>query len=162
MKKTLSIALALVLTLGLFTACSKKAKVYTNDQLIAAINASGNEMVEYNVPVAFDSEDAKTMYDFLEFNKDNYTAGAFSISLVNIKAYGIAVVQPAEGKAEDVIAEFNGYVENTQKSFEQYLQDQYEVSKNAIVKQLDNGLVVMVMCEDAQSAFDSIVKELDK
>ncbi|MEG1782473.1 MAG: DUF4358 domain-containing protein, partial [Oscillospiraceae bacterium] len=137
MKKIISVILVLVMSLGIFTACSKKAKEYTNDQLIAAIKASGNEMTEYNEPVAFDAEEAKVIYDFLEFDKENYKSAAFSISLINIKAYGIAVVQPAEGKAEAVIAELQGYVDTTKKNFEQYLQDQYAVAQNAIVKQLD-------------------------
>lgn len=162
MKKLLSIILALTLCLSVLTACgSNKAKDYTNDELIAAINAGGCESTEYNLPVAFDSEDAEIYYNFFDFTKDNYKAGAFSMSLMNVQAYAIAVIQPVEGKGEEVVSEFNTYVEGIQKSFEQYLVDQYEISKNAIVKQLDNGVVVMVMCEDSQTVYENIIKAME-
>ena len=67
-----------------------------------------------------------------------------------------------QDKADDVFSEFESYVQKTQESFEQYLPDQYEIAKDAIVEKLDNGLVIMVMCDNSQETYDNIIEQLNK
>ena len=78
------------------------------------------------------------------------------MSMMNVKAYGIAAVMPAEGKEEAVTEALQGYIDRQQQSFETYLADQYEVAKNARLETLEDGTVLMVMCEDQDTIFDGI------
>ena len=48
------------------------------------------------------------------------------------------------------------YIDRQQQNFEMYLQDQYEVAKNARLETLEDGTVLMVMCEDQDSVFEAI------
>ena len=85
---------------------------------------------------------------------------AMSVSLINIKAYGIVVVKPAEGCADTVKAGLQGFIDTQCANFETYLADQYEIAKNAKLETLEDGTIVMVMCENADSVYESIVASL--
>lgn len=164
MKKIISIVLIIFACTALFVGCGDKQeqKNYTNDELISAITNCKNEMVEYNPALSYDDETTDPIFELNGFTKDNYEAGAMSISLINIHAYAIAIAQPVQDKADDVFSEFESYVQKTQESFEQYLPDQYEIAKDAIVEKLDNGLVIMVMCDNSQETYDNIIEQLNK
>ena len=49
-----------------------------------------------------------------------------------------------------------GYIDQQKSSFEMYLADQYEVAKNARLETLEDGTILMVMCEDQDTVFDAI------
>lgn len=87
---------------------------------------------------------------------------AISSSLMNISAYSIAIVKPAEGKEEAVRKALEGYVELQQKSFENYLPNQYEVTKAAKVETMKTGEIVLVMAEDSDNIMGSIRQALEK
>lgn len=93
---------------------------------------------------------------------EDMSAYAISTTMMNVKAYGIAVVKPVEGKGADVEKALNDYVTAQQKAFESYLVDQKEVADAAIVKTLEDGTVVMVMSENQDAIYDSIVASLSK
>lgn len=96
------------------------------------------------------------------FAKDDLKACAFSTSMMNIKAYCVAVFLPAEGKTDAVKKACDDYIAAKQKEFEQYLVDQYEVAKAAQVKVLKTGEVVLVMRDDAASAMTALEEALKK
>ncbi|MEG1942387.1 MAG: DUF4358 domain-containing protein [Angelakisella sp.] len=89
-------------------------------------------------------------------------AYALSISMMNIKAYGIAVVKPLAGKEAAVESAMKGYVESMKKSFESYLVDQKEIADAAVVKTLSDGTIVMVISENQDAIIETIEKELAK
>lgn len=167
MKKIVSLMMAALLSVSMLTGCSsKEEKEITNEVLVNAINNSGNEGVEFCPTVALDAdktEDAEMLDLFFEqydIDKENMEKGAFSVSMINIKAYAIMAIQPKEGEEDDVMEDMQEYIESMKKSFERYLQDQYEIASNAILKQEDNGVIILVMAEDAQTTYDNIVKAL--
>ena len=93
---------------------------------------------------------------------DDMKAFGISASAMNVKAYGIAAVMPAEGKADTVTPALQGYIVNQKASFEQYLVDQYEVASNAKLETLEDGTVLMVMCENQDTVFDAIAAAIQE
>ena len=99
-------------------------------------------------------------YDVLGFTADDVTELAMSVSLINVKAYGIVVVKPAEGCEETVKAGLQSFIDTQCANFETYLADQYEIAKNAKLETLDDGTIIMVMCENADAVYEAIVAAL--
>ena len=92
--------------------------------------------------------------------KETLDAYAFSMSMMNVRAYAIGVFKPAEGQAEAVQAAVESYVSLQRKSFENYLADQYEVAKGALIKTLPGGEIVLVMSEGAADIMANLEKTL--
>ena len=57
-------------------------------------------------------------------------------------------------------AAMNAYVESEQQSMEHYLEDQYQIAKNAKVETLPSGEVVLVCCEDSDTVLANLKKAL--
>lgn len=134
----------------------------TNDSLPVLGAKAGESAVYTYLPsnMENDPEAAAQMADMvmqtLTLTPDQLQQYAFSISLINVKAYGVGVFMPAEGQTEAVKAALEDFVVNQQKSFENYLADQYEIAKQAKVEVLPTGEVVLVMCENSSEAFSTI------
>lgn len=107
-------------------------------------------MVEYNPVITEKKEDdgSAMLLEMLGLDTGDMTAFGISASMMNVKAYAIAAVMPAEGKADAVKEGLQGYIDQQKSSFEMYLADQYEVAKNARLETLEDGTILMVMCED--------------
>ena len=99
-------------------------------------------------------------YQVVGFTSSDVDEIAMSVSLINVKAYGIVVVKPAEGCADTVKAGLQAFIDTQCANFETYLADQYEIAKNAKLETLEDGTIVMVMCENADSVYESIVASL--
>lgn len=176
MKRICSLILAAALAAALLAGCSSggggesPAPSRTPEELAAlytdAINSCGSDMVEYNPPFStYDPDDADQtlnglILDTLGVSVDDMQAYAISMSMMNVKAYAIALILPAEGKEQTVLDAVNAYVDSTESSFSTYLPDQHEVAQNAKVETLSDGTVLLVMCEDADTVYQSIVDTL--
>lgn len=134
----------------------------TNDALPVIGAKAGESAVYTYLPSSMenDPEAAAQMADMvmqtLTLTPDQLQQYAFSISLINVKAYGVGVFMPAEGQTDAVKAALEDFVTNQQKSFENYLADQYEIAKQAKVEVLPTGEVVLVMCENSDEVLASI------
>ena len=49
-----------------------------------------------------------------------------------------------------------GFIDKQKTIFETYLADQYAVAENARLETLEDGTVLMVMCEGSDTVFDQI------
>ena len=165
MKKMLTFALALALTVTALAGCAGKngsASDKTPEELAelysSAITDNGGEMVEYNPVFTEVKEDdmSAIILENLGLLVEDMKAFAVSSSAMNVQAYGIAAVMPAEGKTEAVTSALQSYIDAQKASFEQYLADQYEVASSAKLETLEDGTVLMVMCEDQDTVFDAI------
>lgn len=163
MKKILTLALALALAVTALSGCSgKSGSDKTPEELselyASAITENGGEMVEYNPVFTEVKEDdmSAIILENLGLLVEDMQAFGVSSSVMNVKAYGIAAVMPAEGKAESVTSALQGYIDAQKSSFEQYLADQYEVANSAKLETLEDGTILMVMCEDQDTVFDAI------
>ena len=165
MKKILTLALVLALAVTGLSGCSgnggttsdkspeELAQLYHTD-----ITDNGGEMVEYNPVITEKKEDdgSAMLLEMLGLDTGDMTAFGIRASMMNVKAYAIAAVMPAEGKADAVKEGLQGYIDQQKSSFEMYLADQYEVAKNARLETLEDGTILMVMCEDQDTVFDAI------
>lgn len=126
-----------------------------------AITAARTDEDNEAYPVFCDKDAIEDMYyQVVGFTSSDVDEIAMSVSLINIKAYGIVVVKPAEGCADTVKAGLQGFIDTQCANFETYLADQYEIAKNAKLETLEDGTIVMVMCENADSVYESIVASL--
>ena len=50
----------------------------------------------------------------------------------------------------------NAFIDRQKQSFEQYLADKYEIASNARLETLEDGTILLVMCEDQYAVFDAI------
>ena len=103
---------------------------------------------------------SQMIFETLGLSAEDIEAGALTISLINVRAYGMALIKPAEGKEETVLSACQNFVELQQKNFETYLQDQYAIAKNAKCETI-NGYVVMVMGENSDAIYQSISDTLN-
>ena len=67
-----------------------------------------------------------------------------------------AAIYPAAGKSDAVLEGLNAFIDRQKQSFEQYLADQYEIASNARLETLEDGTILLVMCEDQDAVFDAI------
>lgn len=92
--------------------------------------------------------------------EDDYDKYALSISAIITKAYGVMIILPKEGQEEAVLAQVNAFVQQQQNAMQNYLQDQYEIAKNAIVKTAPTGEVLLALCEDAPTVMAAMEEGL--
>lgn len=115
-------------------------------------------------PNDLSSEEAAASIDMmlqvLGIDPASLDAYAFSISLMNVRAYAIGVFKPAEGKADAVTAALEEYISLQQQAFDQYLEDQYAVAKGALLRTLPGGEIVLVMSEGAPDILAKLEQSL--
>ena len=170
MKKMFALAMVAVMALTLLVGCAggstggSSAGAKTPEELKTlytdANTANGGEMVEYNPVFSEATEENAMLLEMLGLKEEDMMAFAASVSMMNVKAYGIAAVMPAEGKTEAVREALQGFIDQKQMEFEFYLADQYDVAKNARLETLEDGTVLMVVCEDQDTVFDNISKAI--
>ena len=174
MKKLFTLALVAALAVSVLTGCgsSNKNEANGNDTSASqtkspeelttlykdAITANGGEMVEYNPVISEAKEDdgSAMLLEMMGLKQEDMTAFGISTSMMNVKAYGIAAVMPAEGKEETVKAALQGFIDQKCTEFESYLVDQLEVAQNAKLETLADGTILMVMTEGQDEVFTAI------
>ena len=124
----------------------------------AAIEGARDQELNDAYPIVTDPEDdqGQLVFDLLGLDGDDCQAAALSASLMNVKAYGIAAVYPAEGRGDAVYEALKGFIGRQMQNFQQYLADQYDVASHARLDTLADGTVLLVMCENQDEVFNSI------
>lgn len=123
---------------------------------VAALNAGGSELLQYNQIYTAADADAPLALEYVGLSGEMTSQFAISFSMVNTKAFGMAAVMPAAGQQQAVVAGLNSYVARIQQMFERYLPDQYEIAKAARVVTLSDGTVLLVMCEGQDAVLANI------
>lgn len=157
-------ALVLILALALTGCTAKKSTEKTlnpeeRTQLYktAITSARDAETNQYqSVLTSAEEDDAEMVFAMLFVTPEDMSAYALSVSLMNVKAYAVAAVYPAAGKEDVVLEGLRSFVDTQKQSFEQYLADQYEIAVNARLETLEDGTVLLVMCENQDAVFDAI------
>ena len=177
MKRILSLSLSIVMLLTLAVGCTKsdsgkpdggsKPKELTVEERTTlyknALESAIKEPLGTGRPPLVTGDEVEGItFDFLGIKPEDLSVFALDIALINIRAYGIAAVYPAEGKSDAVMEALKGYIENQKQSFENYLVDQYEIAKNAKIEKLDDGTILMVMCEGQDEVFTAIKSAINE
>ena len=115
-------------------------------------------------PIITSAEDdtASFLLELMGLSAEDMSAFAISASAMNVKAYGIAAVYPAEGKDEAVKEVLRGFVDRQKQNFEQYLADQYDIANNARLETLEDGTILLVMCEGQDAVFTAIRSAIEE
>lgn len=162
MKRSTAIALLLTLLLTGCTGKQDEEKTLTPDERTqlyetAITSARDEEINQANPPLTSAEEDGADMvFSLLGVSPDDMSAYALSVSLMNIRAYAVAAIYPAAGKEDVVLEGLRAFVDNQKAAFELYLADQYEIAVNARLETLEDGTVLLVMCEGQDAVFDAI------
>lgn len=161
MKKLLTFTLALALLT--LSACAKNNSAQMTAQkrtelyssaITAARTQEENDV--FGLITSADDQDAELIFQLLGIAAGDLEAYAISVSPMNVKAYGIAAVMPAGDRDETVKSALQTFIDTQQANFEFYLPDQYEVAQNARLEALEDGTILMVMCEGQDAVYDSI------
>lgn len=150
--------LPLLLALLLLSACGgggQTAADYSPEELSAAIQSARDQEENQAIPVLTSFED-EYIFSLLGLTEADVSACAVAVSPMNVRAYGIALVVPAEGKAEAVQAGLQGFIDLQQQNFAQYLPDQYDIAKNAVLETLPGSAVLLVMCGNSKQVAEAI------
>lgn len=126
---------------------------------VEAIESARSEEDNLYVPLVANMAQDAFYLEAMQLNAADVEAFAIGLPMMNVRAYNVSIIKPVEGKGDAVKAGLEKYVEATVQSFENYLVDQLEVAKGAIIEEV-NGAYVLVMCENAQQVFDSIKASL--
>lgn len=167
MKKTIICILIFSLSL---TACTSQKQESTlspderEDLYETAIMAARSEEINEALPLIDDADDdmSAAVFELLGITAADMTAYAISLSLMNVKAYAVAAIYPAAEKENAVLDGLRAFVDNQVQSFDQYLIDQYEIAVNARLETLEDGTILLVMCEDQDSVFDAIKDVIER
>lgn len=106
------------------------------------------------------NQQAQLTLDMLGCQLDDIEKAAFSVSLMNIKSYGIAIIQPTDGKSDAVKQALTTFIESQKASQENYLAEQYAIAKASRLETLKSGEIVLVMCADQDTIFNNIKNAL--
>ena len=174
-KRLLSALLCAALCLSL-TACAKgqedsQPSAKTPEELAGAytqaIQAARDEEMNQYFEVMTNTTEAdptnqEMTFALLGFTPEDVEAYGISLSLMNVNAYAIVAAKPAEGKEDTVKIGLENYIETQKGNFEFYLEDQFDIAANAKLETLDDGTLLLVMCEGQDTVFDTIKAELEK
>lgn len=153
------LALVLVLLAGCGSPAGKDLSPEARTQLYrAAIENARDQDLNDALPIVTSAQEegGQALFDVLGLAPEDCAACALSVSLMNVKAYGIAAVYPADGREAQVEEGLAAFIDLQRQNFQQYLPGQYQIAQAARLETLPDGTVLMVMCEDQDGVFDTI------
>lgn len=166
MKRIISLALSTLLLLAVAAGCTKQgddnsAKTLTTQERTdlykkALEGALTDDVGTGQPPAVTGDEISPFVFETLGVSEKDLSAFAIDLSLMNVRAYAVAAIYPAEGKSDMVMESLKGFIDRQKQSFEYYLADQYEIAKNAKIEKLDDGTILLVMCAGQDKIFTSI------
>ncbi len=167
MKKVLSVIMAGLLSLSMFTACGKEEETpsYDVNEVLETITTA--------VPLAMPGELPESEVEMiLGLKPEDYVNYAGQVCMAMISADRVIVIEAAEGKIDVVKEALENYKQSTISQFELYLPDQYEkaqagrvvVKGNYAVLAIagDNDVIIEKGVEEAYKAVDAAIDEAFK
>lgn len=153
-KKLLGILLSGIMVIGL-SACGEKAdEGSANEEVNVKVEEIGDkilEELEYGSMIKLDDETLMQFYELDASILEEYDA---NIPMMNVTTQEYSVFKVKDVKdAETVKNAIDKRAEAVQKSFEQYLPDQYENAKNYYVE-ANGKYLVFVIHSDVEKAKD--------
>lgn len=124
----------------------------------AAIEDARDAEMNEAVPVITSGEAdlAPAVFGLLGVAEEDLASYAIAVSPVNVKAYGIAAILPANGREGVVMDGLQAFLDRQKSSFQNYLADQYAIAEKARLETLEDGTILMVMCEDSDQVMERI------
>lgn len=85
---------------------------------------------------------------------------AFSLSLMNVQSYAVAIIKPVQNRTGEIKEALKGYIEGQKAAQQNYLPDQYAIAKAARLETLKSGEVILVMRDGQNDVYTAIEKAL--
>lgn len=180
MRKQWMIPVVILMMLLVLTGCGKvedemdkmESQMAQKEELTAeertelyqtAIEGARDAEMNQTVPVISSPEDdlADAVLVLLDVTAEDMESFAIAVSPMNVKAYGIAAIKPVAGREEAVLNGLQDFIAQQKSNFQQYLADQYAIAEKARLETLDDGTVLMVMCEDQDTVYESIKTKIE-
>lgn len=170
LKKGLPLSLAALMLVSALGGCTSAVKpeesetIKTPEELTTAYKAAiegvrpQEENDAYSILTTADDSMSEMIFHLLGVTADDMTAYAISVSAMRTQAYGVAVIMPAADKSDKVQEGLKAFIELQKSNFNMYLMDQYDIASAAKVETLDDGTILLVMCE-GQDAILASMKE---
>ena len=170
MKRFFALSLAALMVFGLLAGCSSsdsQETPKTPEELTqlykTAIEGARDQETNEAISVITSSQDdlADLVLPMVGITDENATSYAVAVSPMNTRAYGIVAVRPAADKSEEVLSGLQSFIDTQKQSFEQYLPDQSEIANSARLETLEDGTILLVMCEGQDDIFTSIQETIE-
>lgn len=160
-KKCVALTLLVLLTLTLFAGCTQSngnggGTSDVDDRTVAVQDIFDKIRSDVESPAGMKLDDTllKELYDLEATDLDSYVA---EMPMMNVKANELAIFKAKDQAGVKAIQEAcDKRAEQIQKTFETYLQDQYDIAKDYVVKVNGNYVLFVI---DASA--DEIVKIFD-
>ena len=99
--------------------------------------------------------DAAGMAESYNIPSDCFTEAVGFFPMM-VSADTVVIGKVADGKMADAKAALEAQRALTQQNFEQYLADQYDIANNARLETLEDGTILLVMCDGQDQVFTAI------
>lgn len=161
MRKVISLLLVMLLPL-LWVGCGGEEAPKQQLDYAEVLRQARPEEENEAFPIVAGPEDDGYDLIFLEFGlqEEDLQRYAVSASIFMTHAYGIAIFMPAEGRQQMVLEAAEAFKARKEHDFENYLQDQYQIAKAAVIETADSGEILVAMCSDAQAVMDRLKQGL--
>lgn len=181
MKKVISMCLASLLLIALFTGCSNEES--SSSSSMSSLSSQSSSLVDSSLPS--NSEPESELYDIIDKVNEKFPLSfpdhvvddttlndvyylddtlvedyAISYAQVNVKAEDIAIVKAKEGKTDEVKKMLEKRLEDVKADFESYLPEQYEIAQRGKVFTYED-YVVLVIADDVEEIETLIKSELE-
>lgn len=165
MKRIFALVLCMMLVLSACGTTGGDTQLTTEERealYLQAIEDARTDEANENMKVSTSADNVNAMtFEMLGFAKEDVDAYAISVSLMNIRAYGVVAVMPAEGKEDTVKEGLQSFIDSQKQSFQNYLADQYAIANSARLEELEDGTLVLVMCEGQDAVYESIAATIN-
>lgn len=162
MRKALAAALALLLLAG----CADRQETAMTGQertrLYQAAILSAQAGQDQTVVVSGQDPQANEIFSALGLDPEDLAAYAVSMSLADDSAYTVAAFYPAPDREDAVLEALDRYAEGRKTGLADKASGQYEIAVNARTEVLEDGTVLMVMCQDQDLVFDAVRDRIEQ
>ena len=162
MKKLLTILSVAVCCIILLSACGSKDGKTPSGSASPELKEGQSlqaivDRIDTEIGIAMPSDDS-VLTDICYIPMDAVEAYAGKITFVNVSSDNVVAVKAKEGQIETVKAGLTKRLEDVQKSFEEYLPEQYEKAKKGQVLVKGNYAFFLILGE----SFDTMDQDMEK
>lgn len=157
MKKLLTILSVAVCCIAFFSACGSKDSTAPSGSGSAELKEGQSlqaiiDRIDTEVGIAMPSDvDDNVLTDICYVPMDAVEDYAGKITFVNVSSDNVVAVKAKEGQVDTVKAGLSKRLEDVQKSFEQYLPEQYEKAKKGQVLVKGNYVFFLILGESVET-----------
>ncbi len=146
-----------------------KVEVHEKGEYLVFLSTSMNEKILEEISTAYapifsgvQPLDKQGTIGTLGLNSEDVSDAMMLQSMLLVNSTTVVVVKPEDGKEEDVKAKMDEYFANSEKQWQTYLVDQYEIIKNRKVEEYGDYLIYIATDGQNDKVYETIINsEMD-